>query len=178
MRNSRQDGIYSQEYIIQAMDKLLRENKIEDITVTDICKKAGVARVTFYKYYHTINDVMQAYIDVKIKSAVENMDNMNICSSQDIVEHIVEGFAQRLSVIKSLIDSKMSSIMLDYFNYAMEEFFQIYTKGSSHLSRTEILFLSGGIFNVIIDWIKTGSKESPQSVAKSICEIFPKVSKN
>ena len=49
-RKVREDAKYSQECIVDAFLILLGEKNLQDITVTEICKKAGVARITFYKY--------------------------------------------------------------------------------------------------------------------------------
>ena len=48
-RKIRDDSRYSQECIVDAFIYLLGEKKFQNITVTEICKKAGVARITFYK---------------------------------------------------------------------------------------------------------------------------------
>ena len=65
VRKIRDDSRYSQECIVDAFIYLLGEKNFQNITVTEICKKAGVARITFYKYYKTTNDVLKAAVDFK-----------------------------------------------------------------------------------------------------------------
>ena len=38
--------------------KAASKRKLEDISVKEICENAGVSRVTFYKYYKTLDDLM------------------------------------------------------------------------------------------------------------------------
>ena len=43
---------YSRHYIITALFKLMSDYEYNDISVTDIAKKAGVGRATFYRYFN------------------------------------------------------------------------------------------------------------------------------
>jgi AcrR family transcriptional regulator len=179
MRKSREDRINSQKYIKDALTALLNEHQLQDITVTDICKKAGVARVTFYKYYATIYDVMRASVDEEIKCFLKKIDNLDPYDNlQLIIEYAIEVLVPSQKIIKNLIDSNMSGILLDYINYGIESLFQEYLTHNNKISRIQMLFLAGGIFNIITDWIKRGAKESPQSLAAKIYEILPSKTKD
>ena len=54
-------NLFTRQCIGQAITELLKSGDFEHITVSDIVKKAGVSRMTFYKYYHTKNDVIKDY---------------------------------------------------------------------------------------------------------------------
>lgn len=174
LRNSRQDGIYSQEYITEALGLLLQEKKLKDITVTDLCKKAGVARVTFYKYYRTIYDVINASMQKSIDKFLEEITYLDSYDSlQLFIENLISAMANERILIKNLIDSNMSGLFLNYVNFAIKSIFETDNPISNNMSKTQVLFFIGGFFNVFIDWIKRSSKESPQSLAKKIYEMFP-----
>lgn len=174
MRKSREDSINSQKYIMDALTALLNEHHLQDITVTDICKKAGVARVTFYKHYGTIYDVMLKSVDERINDFSQMIANLNPHDNlQLIIEYAIEQLFSAQKILKNLIDSNMSGVLLDYINYGIESIFQQDTMHDNNLSRTQILFLAGGIFNIITDWIKRGAKESPQSLATKVYEVLP-----
>ena len=42
---------YSRYYIVEALFRLMSANEYDKIKVTDIVAKAGVGRVTFYRYF-------------------------------------------------------------------------------------------------------------------------------
>ena len=44
-----------------ALEELLNEKPFEDISVSDICDRAGMKRTTFYKYYKDKNDHLMSY---------------------------------------------------------------------------------------------------------------------
>ena len=48
----------------EAILYLLHEKKFEYITITEICKKAGVNRSTFYLHYDNTNDLLSEAIEM------------------------------------------------------------------------------------------------------------------
>lgn len=53
----------SYESICSAMLDLLEEQPLDTISVTDLTKRAGVSRTSFYRYFETTYDVVQAIED-------------------------------------------------------------------------------------------------------------------
>lgn len=60
MNNNWHSNISSKnrEEIIQAGKGLFLKNNFHNIKITDICSLAGVSRVTFYKYFNTIDELI------------------------------------------------------------------------------------------------------------------------
>lgn len=160
-------------YIKDALTSLLNDHSLQDITVTDICKKAGVARVTFYKYYSTIYDVIQASVDESIEAFSQQIAHLEPHADlQLIIQYAIECINPSKKILSNLISSNMSGILLDYINYAMQSIFQE-DIDNQKMNRTQVLFLSGGMFNIICDWIKRGATESAASLAEKISKILP-----
>ena len=54
---------YTRHYIVTALFKLMHEYEYEKIAVTDIVRKAGVGRATFYRYFRSKEDVIVYYFE-------------------------------------------------------------------------------------------------------------------
>ncbi|MDE5867411.1 MAG: TetR/AcrR family transcriptional regulator, partial [Anaeroplasmataceae bacterium] len=54
---------YTKYYIVEALFKLMHIKEYHQINVTDITKKAGVGRATFYRYFKTKEDILIYYFD-------------------------------------------------------------------------------------------------------------------
>lgn len=54
---------YTRWYIVQALFKLMSAGEYDGIGVTDIAKKAGVGRATFYRYFKSKADVIKYYFE-------------------------------------------------------------------------------------------------------------------
>ena len=56
-------SIRSKQLINAALADLLQEKPLDKITVTDVVRRAGINRGTFYAHYMDISDVIQHLID-------------------------------------------------------------------------------------------------------------------
>ena len=61
---------YTKFYIVQALFKLMNEYEFEKISVTDVAKKAGVGRATFYRYFKRKEDVILYYFEHNTKEFI------------------------------------------------------------------------------------------------------------
>jgi len=57
----------SSQWIYEALEALMAEFPYEKITITDICKRAKIGRVTFYRHYDTIDDILRKKCDDKFR---------------------------------------------------------------------------------------------------------------
>ena len=74
-----QDERYStaEDAIFDAFFLLLREKDLEKITVSDVIKKAGIVRSTFYNHYENIPALMMAAEDKTIHDIFEMMESFH-----------------------------------------------------------------------------------------------------
>ena len=56
-------GDYSRHYITEALFRLMEDNPYNEITVSDVARKAGVGRATFYRYFSSKEDVLRFFFD-------------------------------------------------------------------------------------------------------------------
>ena len=66
--------------IIQALIFLISQKSYEKITITDITKKAGVSRMSFYRNYKKIDDVL---IDAVDKLFNDVQTELDVCRGMD-----------------------------------------------------------------------------------------------
>ncbi|MDT8860211.1 TetR/AcrR family transcriptional regulator [Alkalihalobacillus sp. MEB130] len=64
----------NREEIIKAAQKLLLEKDFSEVKMKDICEIAGVSRVTFYKYFSTLDDIA---FEVQMKVIDEMVEYIN-----------------------------------------------------------------------------------------------------
>ena len=50
--------ISSRDYIIESFFILMKNKKMDDISIQEICNKAGVSRVTFYRNFKNKFDII------------------------------------------------------------------------------------------------------------------------
>ena len=76
MEKNESKYFYTAQLMNQALISLLEKKDIEFITVTEITKKAGVNRSTFYLHYENTKDLLQECVEMINKKFKDN-DSLN-----------------------------------------------------------------------------------------------------
>ncbi len=126
---------YADDKIYDALTLLMKEKEYKDITITDIAKKAGLARMTFYRNYPDKDTVLLKRL-VHIISTIYNE------RSASSAEKISESWKEILRIMKdeplgqllkdaALLD-KSFSIIKNYFLNVYPEFNSIDTNNEKN----------------------------------------------
>lgn len=163
----------SQRQIENTFVQLLQTRKIESLTVTEICRTAGVNRTTFYANYVDIYDLAEA-VQRRLVAEVlslyqEEIDRRQ--SSHDylrLFQHIKENQLFYATYFK--LGAKEG---LGGFGYNKEEA-QAYYGG--HHVEYHMAFFQAGLNAIIEMWLQNGCRESPEEISAILeDEYFGKV---
>ena len=69
--NVNQKTKFTRACIGEAILSLLRETDFTRLRVSEVVKKAGVARASFYKYYNSLYEALEDYLQIIIADYVE-----------------------------------------------------------------------------------------------------------
>lgn len=161
----------SQEKIEKVFVQLIQTKEISDISVTDICKKTGLNRSTFYANYIDIEDLADKIAekleeDVAFLYQEERETKNNSNNFLKILNHIKENqiFYKtyfKLNKDKNTIisqyeyDTNLSKLLYDdkYIEYHME-------------------FFKAGFNAIINKWLANNCKESPEEIESILKEEY------
>lgn len=173
--------------IDDALIELLNKKEFEDISISDICKKAHVNRSTFYLHYDNIYDVLE-----------EVIDNLNKSFQSYFASHLKIDFAnkEKLYLIKDeylfpyldFIKANKKVYMAINDNYLLFKANETYNKLSKdvffpilHCFNNDdkyhkyiITFFLHGLSSLILTWCKDDFKLSNEEMVKLIKELIPK----
>ena len=170
--NTKEDKTVSKG-IRTALLELLAEKPYVDITVTDIVNRAGVARISYYRHYSSVNDVVDSIVDELASRFIKNA--ITILSSKDKelwVETLVDFFEftgekgnkyfkrisqSNMSVIFIRVTERLKTIKGDFMDGSIEEKYNLAGK-------------LGLIESIARHWIYCGMQESPREMAEYIAE--------
>ncbi len=77
--------------VVAALDTLLMEKKISQITVTDIAREANVDRKTFYAHFGSIDGLVDYYLEMEMTAAYEEiLARLDKCEEMGNVEILRE----------------------------------------------------------------------------------------
>lgn len=145
--------------------ELLQTKQLNQITVSDICKKAGLNRTTFYANYLDIYDLAD-----KIKEHLENelerlyqdevISNFNSNDYLKLFRHIKDNQLFYKTYFKLGYDNNYKIILYD--TKQAEKYFD-----NKHIEY-HIEFFRHGLNAVVKKWLENDCAESPEEIAEII----------
>lgn len=163
-----------------ALIELLKEKPYQKITVTDIARKADLARHTFYNHFEIKDDLLEYYLDSVINelfSYAEQIDyggNTNEESFERNKEIWLKYFqiwkdnAKILSILNSInLDIFLIKRMRQYLNnYINKNFIKTNQSLDSTLIKYALSHNSYAVIGVLMEWINEGMHQPPEIIAE------------
>lgn len=142
--------------------EMLQHNELDKIKVSDICKKAGVNRTTFYSNYDdiyaladSIRTGLEAQISEIYKDEISKKYNSNDFGK--LFRHIKNNQVFYNTYFKLGFDNNYKIVKFDY-RLAEQHFGNKYIEYHCE-------FFRAAITSIIKMWLKNGCKESPEEMA-------------
>ena len=155
------------EYITIALLQLMQKKSYFQITITEICRKAGVSRMSFYRCFDSKLDVLRQRIS-------EVTDAFVAASGISYRKNSLKKYFTTL--FRHFLDNRESAALLhrDGLLYIVKNdidrvFFSTY---QDVYEEYKLRFISGGIFDVYRLWLENGCKESPEEMAERLSAIL------
>lgn len=148
---------------------LVEEHSIRDITVSELCKKAGINRTTFYKYYSVPSDVIAEYLaDVQdqVFSTVKTSRTDGAAGLYDIFLEICRAYYTDPLFTKLYTYSQHNN--LSYIEKQIDS-------GVISYDRNYTYFIAGGVDSVLSRWIVEGFIETPEEIAQKLDTMIRKI---
>lgn len=143
--------------------KMLKKQKLKDITIVSLCQEMGISRKTFYQYFDTIDDVLYAILDKELRNGFLQLE----------VRLEIAKFFTHWKKQKWLLDilekNGISQILVDrtyalsFSNHESEPFSMRSMKSAGWIS---------AIITVLILWHHGGMTQSPEEMEQLIREMF------
>lgn len=153
------------EKIERVFIELLQSKELSKISVSDICKKAGLNRTTFYANYSDIYALADSIRD-KLENNLSEMYHDEITqglNSNDYLKlfrHIKENQIFYRTYFRLGYDNDYKIITYDT-NLAKEHF-------QNKLIEYHAEFFRGGVTQIIKLWLQNGCKETPEDMFEVI----------
>lgn len=171
LHNRTERNRFTRMCIGEALLSLMKKEEYDKIRVSDIVKKAGVSRMTYYHYYTTKNDVLNDYFKEMLNKYVDacNENKMNNkFHTEESIRFALTFFDDYSDFIMTLYLNGLYSVIMQCMNkYMYETFGNMYT-GAEY----DLYYYSGGLLNVFIKWQENGKKQSADEIAHIIKKLL------
>ncbi len=163
----------SKDIITEALLDLLKSYSLDAVTITQLCRRAGVGRPTFYRHFESKEDVLaqltqklfKEYLHVARAAYEEN-------PSAETMEYVAFDFLKNNPQVESFLQSKdlykFGVAELGARRRKIEKEFPLFDDKSPYALEYRV----GGLIFVFSRWVSGGMKESPEEMAKIFAEIY------
>ena len=143
----------------------------EDITVKDICDRAGVSRMSFYRYYNNKDDIFIDYCDEKFEEFYEILYNIKDINFERFIIELFTFIQKYVKPLKVLKTANKEFLLLNQLNnyarYVIKNLKSDFVNEQKN-NPTFAYFMSGGLFNVVMYYIDSGAKATPEEMSKQL----------
>ena len=165
----------------ECLISLLKEKKVQDITVRELTDMADLNRGTFYLHYKDVFDLLE-------KTEAELQDEFN----QLVLKHDAVDLKQRPAVIFNEIyslvyeNADLIEILLgengdlNFVNRlkklirekCLKDWMEVFRTGNPAVFDAFFSYIASGCVGLVQYWLQTGLKETPQQMAKLTEQII------
>ena len=161
----------AKECIATALIELMKVKSYPDITITDIAKKSGMSRMTYYRNYTSKEDIIIQYIDDVADSIHQLILSTGVNS--DVFTYykmLFESLGVHSDIVLVGHKAHLGDLILDAINKNM---LLTYPPSSPDPFKAyKRHYYAGAFYNILIEWLNGGKKETPEQLAQFICKIM------
>ena len=170
----------------KALISLLEEKSFEYITVSEICKKAGVNRSTFYLHYENTVDLLNetarfllddfmSYFNVNSKIITNkfkesSLDELNFISNeylQPYLTYVKDNKRVFSTVLLHSVSFGFNEIFQSLYNNIFNPILERYNYPAAD-RKYAMMFYLNGITAIVTEWLKDGCEKTIDEVSQII----------
>ncbi len=161
--------------IAEALSQCLTEKEFSKVTVTDIQKKSGVSRATFYRLFDHITDILSFQCDQYFDSLYEKCFKNDYVSVQILLNQFLLLWMEHVDLLELIVGINRVDIFYDCHMRHFEQLQQNMFRPDSHgyLDEYYVAITSGMLISVLLLWVKRGKQETAEEI-HAILRLFLK----
>lgn len=158
--NNQEQKEFNQQCLYTALMQLLHKKPIDSITIGELCEYAGVSRMTYYRSYNSKEDILLHHLEDCFYRFMTLLESKKTHTHYEMACIFFDFWkTEEKDFLSILIRSGMSIQLMDRFFYYLDLFYQK-VEPSQTISPYVRSFLAGGLYKLLVDWIRDDSSSS------------------
>lgn len=147
------------------------------VTITELIKKSGVARASFYRNFKSVEEIIDYGIcQMTLQYNKGKSFLAEDFHSKELMLYKFRFYKEHANLILAFHRAKISFTLLDVITDC-----EIEACGDmpiTSISKYELYYYSGAFYNMMLHWLESGTKETPEAMANEFLRIVNNFSKN
>ena len=174
MRDTDRRVIYTKKLLRDSLMKLMAEKPVGRISVTELCKGAGVNRGTFYSHYRQPEDVLKNIEDDLFDDILEILSTLSDTSERH--KALLYALYRNRDAYRLLIGpngdpsciGRMIEMSYEYFSKSIAPILNI----DEDTARYFHAYVSSGTVAVLHEWLNSDMSRTPDEIAEIITMTY------
>ena len=158
----------SRQWLEEALfDLLATKTSLRNISVAELSEHAQIARRTFYRYYHSKEQVLTNYLDRLIQDYITELQTAKLTNFEDLVNLFFQYWSQYTEPLKILQDANLLVFILQRSYDKLPAAYTTVmapwhvTDNNQRQITYDSRFITGGLYNIFDEWLKGDYQEMP-----------------
>lgn len=156
---------YAQIQITAALLKLIQQKTLNEISITDITKEAGVGRASFYRNYQSKEDILNQYLKRLLSEWYEKIKGQPTDHGTwqlSLMEHYYENRDFYMALQKAGLSNLQLQNIIEVCGPKPED---------DNLNAYFHSLLAYSVYGWIIEWISRGMQETPEQLYEMLKKL-------
>ena len=172
-----EESAQRQRQLEQCLLELMLLTDLHQITISDICSRAGISRKSFYRYFGSKEDCLNALIDHAIMDGASFYlpNHTDRTTAWLSAERFFRYWKEQSPLMDALIRNGLPAHLLERMVlYISQEEHDLSILFPVHHddTREHILFYCTGIMTLVLDWHAGGYQKSVLQMAKILTDLL------
>ncbi len=165
-------AVKSQKLIAESFFNLLQEKAYYDVSIKEICTKAGISRQTFYSLYGTKEDVIRFYLAETFAEWRRQAKTNGVNSLYDLILFFLLGITEDDKLSQLYSSEVLGGILADILKEHLDKTI-LYERGSISVGDSVAnSFIAGGLTMAFKQWHADEDKISIEDVTMFVIKIL------
>jgi len=159
----------AKECIVSALLQLIQEKTLTSINISELCKRAGVSRMTFYRNYESKEDIFIKHLDEIFENYKMDDATMNMVGTycdETHMNHYFDSLYIHRNFLDGLIQCGFDVIFLNKLNDYVNE------KWGNTEDKYRLAAFTGALYNMFHLWSANGYAEEKTVLITKMVELF------
>lgn len=169
-------SVQRQEHIAVCLQELIREKSYDEITITELCQRAGVPRNTFYRYFADKESVLKYLLDHSMYALLEKvMDTYHESRELEVVDYIANWlrYYRENDALWDVFSESRHHLLfgqLVWFYGKLSD--SVYKIDFSNQHTKHLIFLAYGVQGILDVWKYSRYEQSEKDLALQIYNVL------
>ncbi|MCD8383063.1 MAG: TetR/AcrR family transcriptional regulator [Clostridiales bacterium] len=166
-----------QAHIARTFMNMLESRNFQEITVTDLCREAGIPRKAFYRYFDTKEDMIRFIADAIILAylRMERESGQTDRLGESLCQKMFAFWYEYREHLRVLVRSECMGLFSESFTRGVLEIGPSFgdMSGWSEAERLPItVFTTAGFISLLIYWVHTDFRDTPEEMGRTLYRLL------